>query len=46
MAREATGALLALIEDKRGDQAPPPHQLMPYELVVRGSTARIAEVRS
>jgi len=42
MAREATGALLALIEDKTGG-ASPPHLLMPYELMIRGSTARVAD---
>ena len=45
MAREATGALLALIEDKPGS-APPPHLAMPYELVIRGSTARVAGPRA
>ena len=45
MAREATGALLALIEDKPGG-APPPHLAMPYELVIRGSTARVAGPRA
>jgi LacI family transcriptional regulator len=34
MAREATGALLALL----GDAEAPPHQMMPFRLVVRGST--------
>ena len=34
MAREATGALLALIEDEEV----PPHRMLPYQLVVRGST--------
>jgi LacI family transcriptional regulator len=43
MARAATGALLALIEAKPGGEAPLPHLLMPYELVVRGSTAQVAE---
>jgi LacI family transcriptional regulator len=42
MAREATGALLALIEDKPGSVPPPPHLAMPYELVIRGSTGRVA----
>jgi len=46
MAREATGALLALIEDKPGGEGPPPHRMMPYELVIRGSTARRAEASS
>jgi LacI family transcriptional regulator len=41
MAREATGALIALIEDKAGAE-PPPHLALPYELVIRGSTARVA----
>ena len=45
MARVATGALLALIEDKPGS-APPPHLAMPYELVIRGSTARVAGPRA
>lgn len=36
MAREATGALLALLE---GDE-PADHQLMPHELIVRESTGR------
>ena len=43
MAHEATGALLALIEDKPGDGGSTPHRTMPYALVVRGSTARVAE---
>jgi LacI family transcriptional regulator len=34
MAREAAGALLALIEDGEA----PPHQQLPFKLVVRGST--------
>jgi LacI family transcriptional regulator len=34
MAREATGALLALIEHEEA----PPHQMLPFRLVVRGST--------
>jgi len=47
MAREATGALLALIEAGADDDAPSPlHLMLPYELVVRGSTARVADPRS
>ena len=34
MAREATGALLALIEHEETV----PHQMLPFQLVVRGST--------
>jgi LacI family transcriptional regulator len=37
MAREATGALLAML----GDEEVPPHQLLPYRLVVRGSTGPV-----
>jgi len=37
MAREATGALLALIED----EDVPPHRMLPYQLVVRGSTGPV-----
>lgn len=37
MAREATGALLALLD---GDEAPT-HRMMPHELIVRGSTAPV-----
>ncbi len=43
MAREATGALLALIEDKAGSAPPQPHLALPFQLVIRGSTARVAE---
>jgi LacI family transcriptional regulator len=38
MAREATGALLALIEHEET----PPHQMLPFRLVVRGSTGPAA----
>jgi LacI family transcriptional regulator len=38
MAREAAGALLALIEDGEA----PPHQQLPFQLVVRGSTGPAA----
>jgi len=37
MAREATGALLALL----GDEDVPPHLLLPYRLIVRGSTGPV-----
>ncbi len=37
MAREATGALLALIDHEEA----PPHQMLPFQLVVRGSTGPV-----
>lgn len=37
MAREATGALLAIIEDEET----PPHLMLPFRLVVRGSTGPV-----
>jgi LacI family transcriptional regulator len=37
MAREATGALLALIEHEEA----PPHRALPFQLVVRGSTGPV-----
>jgi LacI family transcriptional regulator len=39
MAREATGALLAML----GDEEVPPHRLLPYRLVVRGSTGPVTK---
>ncbi len=39
MAREATGALLAIIEEEET----PPHLMLPFRLVVRGSTGPVAK---
>jgi len=36
MAQAATDALIRILE---GTQRPPEHRVMPYELIVRGSTA-------
>ncbi len=41
MAREATGALLALIEEEEA----PPHLKLPFQLVIRGSTGPVAGSR-